>query len=293
MGLEQLNAIGWGDTVSVIPVYIDPEKEGKDFGQSLSEVFGSLADTVDENPAVVVSDGRTLRGRLDIDGVVSTIILPDRLGKAEAVRAGYIEALKKYPDAQIFIQGDGDGDPKLNQAREMIASLSELNITRNDLVMMLGERDQALKNNGYWDSHREVLFRIQNYFSGLLGLSHVTDATTGLRAATRPLVEKMVKFGRGKNFGSDVDQLIMCALFNATVVPYKLKDAGQRPSQTPLFKFDDCREALLSWEPELRERNYNQVVDVFGYGDPDVIAQLVQSSFAKIGGSLRGQARES
>src|SRR3989344_1694661 len=248
----------------IIPFYADPELSPDEYAVFLTQTLRSIAHLGLRHPVVLVDDGDTLRGGVDLQDVVETIRLKPRGGKAEAVRYGIARALDRNPQLDYLIQSDFNGDPSPRQAQRMVRTLQSRGITGNVPAMVLGERDEALDRRGYLDEHRRAIFEIQQTFCAMLGYPQLTDPTTGLRVYTRALAERFLDRGKATDFGSDIEQLVIARLVGAEVLPYKLKVTRKRANFTPINKFRDCQVALILHEDDLRAIGLDEVVDTFG-----------------------------
>lgn len=248
----------------IVPFYADPELSPDLYAKLASQTLRSVAHLGLLHPVVLVDDGDTLRGEVNLRDVVETVRLDPHGGKAEAVRFGIAQALERNPSVEYLIQSDFDGDPNPRQAQRMLNELRKSGISGDQPAMILGERDEALNRKGYLDEHRKTMFALQQKFCAMLGYPHITDPTTGLRVYTRSLAQHFLDEGRATDFGSDVEQLVIARLVEAEVLPYKLREARRRADFTPTSKFKDCQTALRLHESELHDAGLDEVVNMFG-----------------------------
>ena len=257
------------DTSVIMAFYADEKLPEKESALLVSQLLHTLAYLGRRYEVTLVDDGG-LNGALDIKGVVHTIKPEEHLGKAGAIREGLKTALKNNPDTKYFVQPDFDNDPDCQQAPKLLQILVENSIGKDSKVMVLGERDYALRRNGFLDEHRLAIFALQQQFCAQLGYPQIVDPTSGLRVYTRELAELFVKHGKSTGFGSDVEQLLIAAIEKANVFPAKLTSARRRADQTAVFKFIDCQNALNLHADSLRAKGLGKVVDTFGMMLPDM-----------------------
>lgn len=254
------------DASGIVPFYADPELAPDLYAKLATQTLRSIAHLGLLHQVILVDDGDTLRGGVNLQDIVETVRLDPHGGKAEAVRFGIARVITQNPDVQYLIQSDFDGDPNPRQAQRMLRELRRNGISGDQPAMILGERDEALIKRGYLDDHRKIMFTLQKRFCTILGYPHITDPTTGLRVYTRALAEHFLGKGKAADFGSDVEQLVIARLVNATVLPHKLREVRRRADFTPVSKFRDCQTALLLHADELRGAGLVEVVDMFSAG---------------------------
>ncbi len=252
------------EITSIIPFYADPEISVKQFASLSTSALHTIAHIGLHHQVVLVDDGLTLRGNVDIEHVVTTLTVKSRLGKAGAVRQGLALALRQNPKAQFFIQSDFDGDPDPRQVTSMIKHMIKAGFNGDKPAMILGERDMAMAKAGHFSTHRQAIFELQKKFCQLLDYKQIVDPTTGLRIYTRALAKLFVKIGKSQGFGSDVEQMIIARLANASILPFKLRRARKRQDYTKIIKFKDCQDALLIHKNKLRAAGYGKVLKYFG-----------------------------
>lgn len=150
--------------------------------KSLPGVIQDLRDHAGFADVLVIDDGsRDLTARIAKELAVEVLRLPFNLGIGGAMQAGYLYAERNGYD--LAVQFDGDGQHIAGEIEKLIDPLK-----RGAADLVAGSR--FLKPGGY----RAPLFRRAGIWlfsfllSRILGM-HVTDTTSGFRAANRKAIE--------------------------------------------------------------------------------------------------------
>lgn len=150
--------------------------------KSLPGVVQDLRDHAGFADVLVIDDGsRDSTARIAKELAIEVVRLPFNLGIGGAMQAGYLYAERNGYD--LAVQFDGDGQHIAVEIEKLIGPLK-----RGEADLVAGSR--FLKPGGY----RAPLFRRAGiwFFSFLLSRilgMHVTDTTSGFRAANRKAIE--------------------------------------------------------------------------------------------------------
>ncbi|MER7044848.1 glycosyltransferase family 2 protein [Streptomyces jumonjinensis] len=192
-------------------------------------VVGEIRTALPAADVLVVDDGSTdaTAARARAAGAL-VASLPYNLGVGGAIRLGYRYAAARDYHAVVQIDADGQHDPRYAHAL-----LDRLDAGA-DLVIgarFAGEGDYAVAGPRRWAM--VVLGTVLSWLSG----TRLTDVTSGMRAASRPLVEVFAVQYPVEYLGDTVETLAMAARrgFRVRQVPVAMRTrAGGRPSQRPL-----------------------------------------------------------
>ncbi|MCM2386712.1 glycosyltransferase family 2 protein [Streptomyces albipurpureus] len=177
---------------------------------------------------LVVDDGSTDRTAARAREAGARVAsLPYNLGVGGAMRLGYRYASARDYDSVVQIDADGQHDPCY------VSALLDRLDTGADLVIgarFAGEGDYAVSGPRRW-----MMLLLSTVLSRLAG-TRLTDVTSGMRAASRPVVELFAAQYPVEYLGDTVETLAMAARrgFAVRQVPVAMRArAGGRPSQRP------------------------------------------------------------
>jgi len=150
---------------------------------TIGPVLAGLPTTVEGHPLrrLVVDDGSTDQTAAVARANAAEVIThPVGLGLGAALRSGLDLARERGVDAAIYLDGDGEYDP-----RQAARLLGPILAGRADYV--LGSRFLGSRIGMAW--HRALFNRWLSQLVGLLTSVHTTDAQTGYRAFSARAVE--------------------------------------------------------------------------------------------------------
>ena len=194
---------------------------------SIADVVGEVRRTLTEVDVLVVDDGS-----LDLTGVrareAGAVVarLPYNLGVGGAMRLGFRYAVEHGYDAVVQIDADGQHDPAF------VPQLLDKLTAGADLV--IGARFAGVGEYQARGPRRWAMTVLSRVLSRLAG-TRLTDTTSGMRAASRPLVELFATHYPVEYLGDTVETLAMAARrgFRIEQVPVamRVRTAG-KPSHT-------------------------------------------------------------
>jgi glycosyltransferase involved in cell wall biosynthesis len=194
---------------------------------SIASVVHELHSTLAGMDVLVVDDGSTdqtvLRAR-EAGAVVAR--LPYNLGVGGAMRLGFRYAVERDYDAVVQIDADGQHDPAF------VPQLLDKITAGADLV--IGARFAGVGEYQARGPRRWAMTVLSKVLSRLAG-TRLTDTTSGMRAASRPLVELFATQYPVEYLGDTVETLAMAARrgFRIEQVPVAMRvRAAGKPSHT-------------------------------------------------------------
>lgn len=195
----------------------------------------SVGDTVREvrstNPAVdvlVVNDGSADHtSRRASESGATVLDLPFNLGVGGAMRAGYRYALAHGYDAAVQIDADGQHDPRFLPT--LVSELSNFDIV---IGARFARADDPYQVRG---PRKFAMVMLAKTLSKLAG-THLTDVTSGFRAANRRAMKVFATHYPAEYLGDTVESLVIATRMQCRVhqvpVDMRRRVAG-RPSASP------------------------------------------------------------
>jgi glycosyltransferase involved in cell wall biosynthesis len=194
---------------------------------SIADVVGEVRRTLTEVDVLVVDDGSVdlthVRAR-EAGAVVAR--LPYNLGVGGAMRLGFRYAVEHGYDAVVQIDADGQHDPAF------VPQLLDKITAGADLV--IGARFAGVGEYQARGPRRWAMTVLSKVLSRLAH-TRLTDTTSGMRAASRPLVELFATHYPVEYLGDTVETLAMAARrgFRIEQVPVAMRvRAGGKPSHS-------------------------------------------------------------
>lgn len=219
--LRDLSARGASRRVLVI---IPAWNEEKSVAGVIAEVRAALP-SVD---VVVVDDGSTDATRRRARASGATVLsLPLHLGVGGAMRTGYRYALRRGYDVAVQVDADGQHDPF------QAAALVDAVVAGADLAIgarFAGAGDYAVRGPRRW-----AMTIMASWLSRRLH-THLTDVTSGFRAANRTTIELFAAHYPAEYLGDTVEALVMAGRAGLTVVQVPVRMRARvhgAPSQSP------------------------------------------------------------
>lgn len=169
---------GWGGDRELLAIVVARNEEA-----TVGAVLAGLATTIEDRPLrrIVVDDGSTDQtATIARANGAEVISHPVGLGLGAALRTGLDRARERRVDAALYIDGDGEYDP-----RQAARLLDPILAGRADYV--LGSRFLGSRDGMAW--HRALFNRWLSRLVGLLTGVHTTDAQTGYRAFSARAIE--------------------------------------------------------------------------------------------------------
>ena len=202
--------------IAVIPAY-NEEK-------TIATVILETEKHVDK--IIVVDDGSTdhtaeIAKRMG----VTVISHPKNMGKGEALRTGFKEALKQSPDIIITLDADLQHDPKdIPQIVQPIIE-GKADIVIGSRFIKGAKMDAPL--------YRRIGLSIINK----LHKTQIKDTQSGYRAFSAKAVEKILQHSTAEGYGIESEQLIIASTYGLKIleVPITVKYKGLKTSKKHLL----------------------------------------------------------
>jgi len=206
-------------------VQIPCHNEEESLGQTISEIPRQIPG-IDKVMVLVIDDASTdqtaaVARQSGADRVVG---LEQKMGLAEAFKAGLAGALKM--DADIIVNMDGDNQ---YPGEEIPALLQPIIQGRADMVV--GER-RLSELEGY-PRFRLFLQKLGSWFTGILAGREVRDAASGFRALSREAALRMSVLGK---FSYTLETLIEAGRNNLRVAWVPVRVNPQPGRQSRLYR---------------------------------------------------------
>jgi glycosyltransferase involved in cell wall biosynthesis len=194
---------------------------------SIADVVREVRRTLTEVDVLVVDDGSVdLTGVRARESGAVVARMPYNLGVGGAMRLGFRYAVEHGYDAVVQIDADGQHDPAF------VPQLLDKITAGADLV--IGARFAGVGEYQARGPRRWAMTVLSKVLSRLAG-TRLTDTTSGMRAASRPLVELFATQYPVEYLGDTVETLAMAARrgFRIEQVPVAMRvRAAGKPSHT-------------------------------------------------------------
>lgn len=195
---------------------------------SIATVIAEVRTELPHVDILVVDDGsQDATATLAAQAGARVARLPYNLGVGGAMRLGYKYAAAHGYDIAIQLDADGQHDPKY--VPTLVAALDTA-----DLVIgarFAGEGDYRVRGPRRW-----AMAMLSWVFTRLAGV-RLTDTTSGLRCANRPMIEKFARWYPVEYLGDTIETLVRTIREGHTVrqvpVAMRPRQAGT-PSQSPV-----------------------------------------------------------
>jgi glycosyltransferase involved in cell wall biosynthesis len=162
--------------------------------------------------ACVVDDGSTDRTADVARSAGATVLsLPLNLGVGAALRCGFRYAVRNHYAIAVQVDADGQHHPA-----EILRLLERLRETGADMVV--GSRFGAGRSTYQISTGRRLAMRVLAKRASHSVRSPITDATSGLRAIRRPLLEEFARNYPAEYLGDTVEAMIIAGRRGARVV---------------------------------------------------------------------------
>lgn len=196
-----------------------------------ASVGGVISEVQAANPTVdvlVVDDGSGDDTALVADQAGALVCrLPFNLGVGGAMRAGYRYALRAGYDAVVQVDADGQHDPRYIET--LVAGLADADIVIGARFAGAGDYDVRRL--------RRLAMRMLAIVLSRLAHEHLSDATSGFRAANRRAIKVFATHYPAEYLGDTVESLVIALRLQCRVkqipVAMRARSVGQG-SQSPL-----------------------------------------------------------
>lgn len=207
-------------TIIIVPAWNEAANVGNTVREIRREISGM--------DVVVVDDGSTdATARVAADAGAIVISLPFNMGVGGAMRTGFTYAQRHDYDQAIQVDADGQHDP-----RDIVRVLQGLDAADISIGARFADAgDYEVRGPRWWAMRvlASVLSRVAK--------THLTDVTSGFRAANRRAIDTYVGYYPAEYLGDTIDSLVNALHSGLTVtqvpVAMRARQYG-RPSQNPV-----------------------------------------------------------
>jgi glycosyltransferase involved in cell wall biosynthesis len=175
--------------------------------------------------ALVVDDGST-DATADVAAAAGATVLrlPINLGVGGALRCGFRYAVRHGYDVVVQVDADGQHDPST------VARLLE-HMCETQADMVIGSRFASGIASYEVGSGRRLAMRVLAVRASASARTRITDATSGLRAIRRPLLDEFARSYPAEYLGDTVEALVIAARRGATIVEYPVEMSPRMAGQ--------------------------------------------------------------
>lgn len=194
---------------------------------------------------ILVDDGTGLFASDEFGNKPVTLITNEiNQGKASAVKRALQFALERHHNAETFIQIDYDHD---QWEQDVLYGIEVLRQSGADMLM--GDRYAPYSQI---PSYRRLILRLQEDICQYLGFQGIRDTTAGLQIYNRRFAELLMREGRAKRWGLEVEGIILCALHGLSCQQFDLTKTRLRTTSTKRLKLMEIvQEGILPHTPKL------------------------------------------
>jgi glycosyltransferase involved in cell wall biosynthesis len=162
-------------------------------------------------PACVVDDGSTDRTSAMAEEAGATVLrLPVNLGVGGALRCGFRFAVREGYDAVVQVDADGQHDPRV--VPQLLGVLRE-----SGADMVVGSRFADSSPNYDCGRGRRLAMRVLAWRASWSARRPITDATSGLRAIRRPLLDEFARHYPVEYLGDTVEAMVIAGRRGARI----------------------------------------------------------------------------
>jgi glycosyltransferase involved in cell wall biosynthesis len=176
---------------------------------------------------VVVDDGSTDETAAVARAAGATVVLlPFNVGVGGAMRTAFLHALREGYDVLVQVDADGQHDPAC--VASLIHGLAHANIVIGSRFG--GEIPYRVRGPRAW------AMRLLSIVLSRVSRAHLTDTTSGFRAADRRAIRLFARHYPAEYLGDTVDSLVIASraglIIRETPVSMRVRQGG-RPSHAP------------------------------------------------------------